>query len=259
MVQMRGWRPFKEANGRDEFIPADVYEPRVDAADRSEFTPWQEVRKEVEQKSIRAQLLDEAKDLITGDRNNHYGPPHEDFTRTADIMSSLGFRFDEMPIKAHHVAMIMATVKLSRMTWSPDKKDNWVDLAGYAACGWEARRLTTDIDEDHQAEAWTGREERLGVQLYQALSPGSDWEKLATDDKEIWITLAIDVREIIQNEEDHTLLRSDGHTEFEYSLGKTHYNSYDRGNGLFKPWHELSGDTRDEWIEGAVETVRELL
>lgn len=119
-------------------------------ATRNQFTAWEDVRKEAGQTSQRAQLLDEAKDLITGDRNNHYGPPHEDFQRTANIMSSLGFEFDELPIQAHHVAMIMATVKLSRMTWSPDKKDNWVDLAGYAACGWEARKLTTPLPYEEE-------------------------------------------------------------------------------------------------------------
>lgn len=117
-------------------------------SDGEHFTPWEDVRQLAQQTSRRSELLDEAKDLITGDRNNHYGPPHEDFQRTASILNALGFEFREEPIEAHHVAMIMATVKLSRMTWSPDKKDNWVDLAGYAACGWEARRLSNLFPED---------------------------------------------------------------------------------------------------------------
>jgi Domain of unknown function (DUF6378) len=104
--------------------------------------------------SPRADLLDEAKQLITGDRNNTYGPPTQDFARTAAVLNALGFqvvheREAELvveDIQPHHVAMILAAVKLSRLTWSPEKRDSWVDLAGYAACGHECA-----IDEDQAA------------------------------------------------------------------------------------------------------------
>jgi hypothetical protein len=32
--------------------------------------------------------------------------------------------------------MIMA-VKISRLMWTPAKRDSWVDIAGYAGCGFE--------------------------------------------------------------------------------------------------------------------------
>lgn len=87
--------------------------------------------------SPRASVLNEARDLITGDRNNTYGPPTQDFARTAGILTALGFGHEGSPIEPHHVAMIIASVKLSRLTWSPEKRDNWTDLAGYAGCGYE--------------------------------------------------------------------------------------------------------------------------
>ena len=96
-------------------------------------------------KTMRAELLDEANDLVNGDRNNTYGPPHQDFQHTADMMSALGFSHNGKPIEAHHVAMILAAVKLSRLSWSPGKRDSWVDLAGYAACGHEAYELTRPV------------------------------------------------------------------------------------------------------------------
>jgi hypothetical protein len=110
--------------------------------------------------SPRAELLDEAKQLITGDRNNTYGPPTQDFARTAAVLNGLGFRtvrFSELEgelvaedLQPHHVAMILAAVKLSRLTWSPEKRDSWVDLAGYAACGHECS--VAELTEDDMAE-----------------------------------------------------------------------------------------------------------
>lgn len=91
----------------------------------------------------RDELLDRAKDLVMGDRNNSYGPPHQDFQRIADLITSLGFVApDGGAVRAHHVAMIQACVKLSRLVWSPLRADSWDDLAGYAACGHEAAELT---------------------------------------------------------------------------------------------------------------------
>lgn len=99
------------------------------------------------EESHRTSMLREAESLVTGDRNNQYGPPHQDFQRTADILSALGFRFEDghggvRALKAHDVALTLAAVKMSRLAWTPGKRDSWVDLAGYAACGYEAHELT---------------------------------------------------------------------------------------------------------------------
>jgi hypothetical protein len=91
----------------------------------------------------RAEVLDAARSAVLEDRNNSYGPPHQDFQRTADALTALGFRApDEGPISAHHVAMMMIILKSSRLTWNPLKMDSWIDIAGYAACGFEAAALT---------------------------------------------------------------------------------------------------------------------
>lgn len=92
--------------------------------------------------SRREEVLEGATLAVMKQRNNTYGPPTQDFSRTAGILRSLGFAVvdaagEVAPIEAHHVAMIQAAVKLSRLMWSPDHRDSWVDLAGYAACGFE--------------------------------------------------------------------------------------------------------------------------
>lgn len=92
--------------------------------------------------SPRASLLDEAKELVTGPRNNQYGPPNQDFKRSADALSAMGYRKltptgEAVVLESHDIAVILAMVKISRITWTPSKRDSWTDLAGYAACGYE--------------------------------------------------------------------------------------------------------------------------
>jgi hypothetical protein len=88
--------------------------------------------------SVRAGALDEAKQLITGDRNNAYGPPWQDFARAAGILTALGYRGPEgRDLASHDTAIFVTAVKLSRLMWTPAKRDSWVDIAGYAGCGLE--------------------------------------------------------------------------------------------------------------------------
>jgi len=71
-------------------------------------------------------ILEEALRITRGDRNNDYGHPFDDFTKTAKMWSAiLG-----VTVGPEHVAMCMICIKLSRQCNSP-KRDNLVDGAGY--------------------------------------------------------------------------------------------------------------------------------
>lgn len=87
----------------------------------------------------RESVLTEAAGLITGDRNQSYGSPTQNFSDIAGMFTiQLGHKLkDGERIEPGEVAELMALVKLCRMKAQP-KRDNWVDLAGYAACGFEA-------------------------------------------------------------------------------------------------------------------------
>jgi hypothetical protein len=101
---------------------------------------------ESEEQPPRAKLLREAERLVTNDRNNSYGPPTQDFDRSSGILNALGYRKNEgQLLQAHDIAIIVSAVKLSRLMWSPEKRDSWVDIAGYAACGYECtERMSYD-------------------------------------------------------------------------------------------------------------------
>lgn len=90
----------------------------------------------------REKVIDAAREAVMFQRNNSYGPPTQDFNRSAALMSSLGFCVMDAAgnvhdLEAHHVALIQICVKMSRVTWNPTHFDSWTDIAGYAACGYE--------------------------------------------------------------------------------------------------------------------------
>ena len=84
-------------------------------------------------------VLEEALRLTGGDRMNSYGPPDQDFKRTAKMWEPLlqtcvgsdGL----ISIPTRMVALCMIALKLSRETHQ-QKRDNWTDIAGYARCGY---------------------------------------------------------------------------------------------------------------------------
>lgn len=86
----------------------------------------------------RSQALVDANELITGDRNETYGTPTQNFTNIAAFWNvQFGHMLaDGAQFTAANVAQANALQKLARMIAQP-KPDNWIDLAGYAACGYE--------------------------------------------------------------------------------------------------------------------------
>jgi hypothetical protein len=70
---------------------------------------------------------------VCGDREQDYGSPENNFQIIANLWGAYsGYEFD-----AKDVAAMLALLKIARIASGHAKADNWVDLAGYAACGGE--------------------------------------------------------------------------------------------------------------------------
>jgi Domain of unknown function (DUF6378) len=89
---------------------------------------------------MKAEMLDLAKEIVTRDRQNDYGTAEENFGTIAEFWSTYlraKYRSWDIELTPADVAAMMVMMKVSRITTSPRKEDNWVDIAGYAACGAE--------------------------------------------------------------------------------------------------------------------------
>jgi len=75
-------------------------------------------------------ILEEALRVTDGEKRTDYGSVKEDFQRIASLWEViLG-----VAVEPKQVALCMIALKISRET-NKSKRDNWVDIAGYARCG----------------------------------------------------------------------------------------------------------------------------
>lgn len=90
----------------------------------------------------RLECLKAADKCVNGNREQDYGSPENNFKTIAGMWNAYLHAVKKQDLDAHDVAAMMAMLKIARIASGNAKDDNWVDLAGYAACGAE---LETDI------------------------------------------------------------------------------------------------------------------
>jgi hypothetical protein len=83
--------------------------------------------------SPRKACLEEAIKCVCQDRNTQYGEPENAFTRVANLWKA----YTGHNYTAEDVAIMLALLKIGRIKDGLPKKDNYIDLAGYAACAME--------------------------------------------------------------------------------------------------------------------------
>ena len=107
--------------------------------------------------SKRIEILTKAKEAVCGDRDHNYGDPEDNFIVIAKFWTS----YLETPVTPEDVCAMMILFKVARQATGRGKEDNWVDIAGYAACGAEVERNnnccgsnTTDEYPDDENYEW---------------------------------------------------------------------------------------------------------
>ena len=87
----------------------------------------------------RKEILDKALSCVNGDREGSHGTPENSFNAIAALWNaylsaSMG---RDIEISSEDVAAMMILLKIARVATGAYNDDNWVDIAGYAACGGE--------------------------------------------------------------------------------------------------------------------------
>ncbi len=88
----------------------------------------------------RGAVLDEAKAVINGERQDAYGNPEDSFSMIAELWTAYLDKY----VSPQDVAIMMALFKIARQKAGKGKRDNFVDMCGYAA-------LAADMAEGEQA------------------------------------------------------------------------------------------------------------
>lgn len=78
---------------------------------------------------MKESILQEAERIVNGDRNDDYGDMKKSFENIAKGWSVIA----NSEITAHQVGLMMVWLKVCRENNKP-KRDNLVDIAGYAEC-----------------------------------------------------------------------------------------------------------------------------
>jgi hypothetical protein len=74
-------------------------------------------------------ILDEAKEIIYGDREKTYGAPDKNLNMIADLWAA----YKGVDFTAEDVCQMMILLKVARLANDPRHRDSQIDLCGYAA------------------------------------------------------------------------------------------------------------------------------
>lgn len=97
----------------------------------------------------REKCLREACEIVNGARNQTYGDVKDNFQKIANLWSF----YLNTPVTSIDVAMMMVLLKTARVSTGPLHLDNYVDVAGYAACACEiAAKFNGGRDESERAD-----------------------------------------------------------------------------------------------------------
>ncbi len=91
----------------------------------------------------REDVLQAAVRCVNGDRQEDYGSPENSFGVIAALWNAYlrqYLRPNIIGVNPKDVAAMLGLLKIARIATGHGKADNWIDLAGYAACGGEMEK-----------------------------------------------------------------------------------------------------------------------
>lgn len=102
----------------------------------------------------RSEILKAAERCVCTDRNQQYGEPEDNFRIIAALWNVYLFgRGAKSQLNPADVGAMMALFKLGRIATGGDKADNFIDLAGYAACAGEISTESGRTSKDVKVSA----------------------------------------------------------------------------------------------------------
>ena len=92
---------------------------------------------------VKTAIADDAKRIVSGARRTAYGKPEDNFARIAKFWQSYfeNTNRPEAKVTAADVSPLMRLMKEARLCETPDHRDSFVDLVGYALTGAEINRV----------------------------------------------------------------------------------------------------------------------
>lgn len=106
----------------------------------------------------REEILAAATKCVNGDRQEDYGTPEHSFDTIAALWNAYlnGKSWPTVDVDAKDVACMLSLLKIARIATGHGKSDNWIDLAGYAACDGEIQTFLVGEAQKKQVSASAG-------------------------------------------------------------------------------------------------------
>ena len=120
--------------------PTEIVDTPTDTPTETIDTPTE--TPDPEKTVSRADILDRAKAIVTGEREKQYGKPEDNFAAVAKMWEvylrgqCVGEGAD-VRVAPEDVAMMMVLLKVGRLMTGDYLADNYVDICGYVACAGE--------------------------------------------------------------------------------------------------------------------------
>lgn len=142
----------------------------------------------------RKEILEQTIKTVCSDREGQYGSPENNFEIIKDLwqtyLSTVIEKKDGF-IDSVDVAIMMALLKIARIATGKHKDDNYIDLAGYAACAAELGSCEGEGERDERCESFE-------VTLYKNRESDSEPDPVTASDRAYIVQLSTTISNLTE-------------------------------------------------------------